>query len=141
LFKSSQYCKGHRIRGELDDENEVFDALDDDSIATGGTVDCLVTIYEPASLQASLQITGEQSRFGPDYVGTTLAALFSTVGIRSSWDTFFVGMHHSELTFCCVPCEYVSRSKRFAVIDSEYWPNPKDYSPNEQLFQFALVRN
>ena len=115
LFVASQYCKGFRIRGELDDENEVFDELDNDSISTGGTVDFLASIYEPASLGASLQITGEQSRFGPDFVGCTVAAIFADgANIKSSWETFFV--------------------------DPEYRPNPKDYFPNEQLYQFTLVR-
>jgi hypothetical protein len=59
-------------------------------MAAGGAVDCLVSIYEPSTLGASLQITGEQSRFGPDFVGTTLAALWEATGVRSSWETFFV---------------------------------------------------
>jgi hypothetical protein len=116
LFKSSQYCKGYRIRA--DDSKDVvdflFDELDDEDLADGGTVDCLVSLYEPATLGASLQITGEQSRFGPDLVATTLAALWDDAGIRSSWDTFFV--------------------------DPEYRPNPKDYFANEQLIQFSLKK-
>ena len=62
----------------------------------------------------ALQINGEQSRFGPDYVATTLAAVWEAAGIRSSWETFFV--------------------------DPEYRPNPKDYFPNEQLIQFTLTK-
>ena len=116
LFKASQYCKGYRIRGSdsVDDADYVFDDLDDESLLAGGNVDGLVSIYEPATLGASLQITGEQSRFGPDFVGTTLAALFDANNIRSSWETYFV--------------------------DPEYRPNPKDYFPNEQLFQFTLTK-
>jgi hypothetical protein len=102
LFKSSGYCKGFRIRGDdTGDDDFVFDELDDQSLSDGGTVDCLVSIYEPSTLGASLQITGEQSRFGPDFVATTLAALWEATGVRSSWETFFV--------------------------DPEYRPNPKDY--------------
>jgi hypothetical protein len=114
IFKASGFCKGYRIRGGdgQDEADFVFDELDDEGLAAGGTVDCLVSIYEPATLGASLQITGEQSRFGPDIVGTTLAALWSAAGIRSSWETFFV--------------------------DPEYRPNPKDYFPNEQLVQYTL---
>jgi hypothetical protein len=115
-FKTAGFCKDYRIRG--DDSREasdpVFDELDDESLVAGGTVDCLVSVFEPATLGASLQITGEQSRFGPDFVGSTLAALWDAAGIKSSWETFFV--------------------------DPEYRPNPKDYFPNEQLLQYTLIR-
>lgn len=116
LFKSSGFCKDYRIRGDDSKEanDAVFDELDDESLLTGNTVDCLVSVFEPATLGASLQITGEQSRFGPDFVGTTLAALWETVGVKSSWETFFV--------------------------DPEYRPNPKDYFPNEQLIQYTLSK-
>ncbi|KAG7345880.1 hypothetical protein IV203_004947 [Nitzschia inconspicua] len=123
LFQSSGYCKEFRIRttdDEIGDRNNksnlpVFDELDDESIAIGSNVDCLVSVIEPASLGASLQINGEQSRFGPDFVGTTLAAIWDKyAGISSSWETFFV--------------------------DAVYRPNPKDYFPNEQLFQFTLTK-
>jgi hypothetical protein len=116
LFKSSQFCKGYRIRGDdsKDEADFVFDELDDESLAAGGSVDCLVSVYEPTTLGASLQITGEQSRFGPDFVGPTLAALWDEAGIRSKWETFFV--------------------------DPVYRPNPKDYYPNEQLLQYTLLK-
>lgn len=118
LFKSSQYCTGYRIKGEDSSDNNdgdfFFDSLDDETLMSGGTVNCLVSVYLPSTLGASLQITGEQSRFSPDFVGTTLSALWETVGIRSSWETFFV--------------------------DGEYRPNPKDYFPNEQLIQFTLTK-
>lgn len=127
LFQLSGYCKEIRIRTTDDviTENNsnikakstppIFDELDDDSIAIGSNVDCLVSIIEPASLGASLQINGEQSRFGPDFVGSTLAAILEKyAGISSSWEVFFV--------------------------DAEYRPNPKDYFPNEQLLQFTLTK-
>lgn len=112
LFKSSGYCKDYKIRTSddaMNDDNKsnnsnnnkvVFDELDDESLTMGGNVDCLVSIYEPASLGASLQINGEQSRFGPDFVGTSLAAIWDTdANLKSSWEVFFV--------------------------DAEYRPNPK----------------
>jgi hypothetical protein len=107
LFKSSGYCKDYNIRTSDDavvDDNAknkvVFDELDDGSLSMGGNVDCLVSIYEPASLGASLQINGEQSRFGPDFVGTSLAAIWEKdANLKSSWEVFFV--------------------------DAEYRPNPK----------------
>jgi hypothetical protein len=114
LFKNSGFCKDYRIRGDdsRDATDAVFDDLDDEGLQAGSTVDCLVSVFEPATLGASLQITGEQSRFGPDFVGSTLAALWETAGVRSSWETFFV--------------------------DPVYNPNPKDYFPNEQLIQYTL---
>lgn len=125
LFKSSNFCKGYRIRTSDDvpassdtaatAATPLFDELDDDCLQAGGTVDCLVSVYEPATLGAALQINGEQSRFGPDLVGPSLAALWETsVGVRSSWETFFV--------------------------DPTYRPNPKDYFPNEQLLQYTLSK-
>ncbi len=96
LFQSSGYCSGYRI-GENDGINisndnskgspstpiaaatadavVVFDNLDDEELSIrGGSVNCLVSIYDPATLGSALQITGEGSRFVPDFVGTTLAA-------------------------------------------------------------------
>jgi hypothetical protein len=124
LFRSSDYCKEFRIRTTDDvnvDDNEVeshvplFDQLDDESISVGSNVDCLLSVMEPASLNASLQINGEQSRFGPDYIGTTISAIWEKIaGISSTWEIYFV--------------------------DAEYRPNPKDYFPNEQLLQFTLTK-
>ena len=117
VFVESGFCSGYRIGEAVKNEEDalpVFDALDDDALASGATVDCLVSVFEPATLGASLQITGEQSRFGPDFVGPTLAALWETNGISARWETFFV--------------------------DPEYRPNPKDYFPNEQLLQYTLYK-
>ena len=139
LFQTSGFCKGYRIRtsdfdGVDDDQSQgnsstknnndvpqssisvvVFDDFDDESLDSGGTVDCLVSIYEPATLGASLQINGEQSRFGPDLIGPTLAAAWDvTAKVKSSWEIFFV--------------------------DPQYRPNPKDYFPNEKLVQYTLSR-
>jgi hypothetical protein len=116
-FTSAKFCKGYRIGEQSKDKKEeekpiVFDELDDDALASGLSVDCLVSVFEPATLGASLQITGEQSRFAPDFVAAALAAVWETAGVQSSWETFFV--------------------------DPEYRPNPKDYFPNEQLLQFTL---
>lgn len=93
LFTSNGFCKGYRI-GEAfknkEDQRPIFDELDDDAVVSGTSVDCLVSIFEPATLGASLQITGEQSRFAPDFVGATLAAMWETGGFQSSWETLFV---------------------------------------------------
>ncbi|CAJ1937812.1 unnamed protein product [Cylindrotheca closterium] len=120
LFQSSNFCKGFKIRQDdssKDDKGDpVFDDLDDESLVTSGLgVDCLVSVYEPSTLGASLQINGEQSRFGPDLVGPTLAAVWEQAGVKSAWETFFV--------------------------DPEYRPNPKDYFPNEQVskVRYSLI--
>lgn len=112
LFQSSQYCKSYRL-GEKD-QTVLFDEYDDEDLVSGAIVNCLVSVFEPASLGGALQITGEQSRFTPEFVGATLAALWETAGIKSSYETYFV--------------------------DNEYRPNPKDFFPNEQLLQFSLTR-
>jgi hypothetical protein len=134
LFQSSGFCKGYKIRTSDSDDDRVFtsnsgrdapppvsdslvvfDDLDDESLDSGGTTDCLVSIYEPATLGAALQINGEQSRFGPDFIGPTLAAAWDvTANAKSSWEIFFV--------------------------DPQYRPNPKDYFPNEKLIQYTLSR-
>jgi hypothetical protein len=111
LFQSSQYCRSFRL-GESD-KTTFFDSLDDDDLALGATVNCLMSVFEPSSLGASLQITGEQSRFIPEFVGATLGAMWEAAGVKASYETYFV--------------------------DPEYRPNPKDYFPNEQLLQFSLV--
>lgn len=85
----------------------------DEALADGGTVDFLVSVLEPVTLGSALQITGEQSRFSPDLIGPTLAALWEDkAGLSCTWETYFV--------------------------DSTYRPNPKDFFPNEQLLQYTL---
>jgi hypothetical protein len=134
LFRESNFCKDYRLGEDLPmDKQEqrgkknkvptnvvveppiqlmVVDELDDEALAAGGTVDLLVRIMEPATLGAALQINGEQSRFSPDFVGPTLAAVWEAAGLASTWESFF--------------------------IDPVYRPNPKDYYPTEQLLQFTL---
>ena len=113
LFVSSGFCKAYKIGDKT--KSAIFDELDDEDLRNGASIDCLISIYEPATLGASLQITGEQSRFSPEFVGTTLAAMWETAGIKSRFETYFV--------------------------DNEYRPNPKDYFPNEQLLQFTLTKS
>lgn len=116
LFSSSGYCKGYRLGGEdaAQRGSDVFDQYDDDDITSGLAVDCLVSVYEPAVLSASLQITGEQSRFSPDFVGATLAAIWEESGVSARYESYFV--------------------------DPVYRPNPKDFFPNERLIQFTLKK-
>lgn len=126
LFASSNYCKGYRFTEQQQGSSataaapgvggKLFDEYDDDDLASGASVNVLVSIYDPATLGACLQLTGEQSRFWPDFIAPSLAALWETAlpGIQVNWEVYFV--------------------------DSTYRPNPKDYFPDEQLFQFTLTR-
>ena len=101
VFLSSNYCTGYRLGGENDDERtglKVFDTLDDEEISSrgggGGSVDCLVSIFDPATLGGSLQINGEGSRFAPDFIGPILAAVWERVGgddvVGVSFESYFV---------------------------------------------------
>lgn len=93
LFTASQFCKGYRLGERLqkgEDPRPVFDDIDDEALSAGAGVDCLVSIFEPATLGASLQITGEQSRFSPDYIGPVLSAIWEKAGIKSTSEFYFV---------------------------------------------------
>lgn len=96
----------------------LFDIYDDEDLIDGNQINCIVSIFNPATLGSALQITGEGSRFAPEFLGVTLLALweqeeFAKFGIqKGSYETFFV--------------------------DSVYRPNPKDYFPDEIIYQFTL---
>jgi len=116
-FTTSNFCGNYRLgdtKNELDKiGGYLFDVLDDEEISSNGySIDCLISVYEPSTLNAALQITAEGSRFSPDYIGPTLVAMWEDYGIKAIYETYFV--------------------------DQEYRPNPKDFFPNEQLYQFSL---
>lgn len=113
-FEANGFLKSYRL-GSNGEGEVIFDEVDDEALAQGSSVDCLLSLIEPATLGSALQITGEQSRFAPDYIGPTVAALWeSSLDVKCQWETYFV--------------------------DNEYRPNPKDYFPNEQLIQFTISR-
>ena len=120
LFNTTEFYSTYRLGEQpLKDVaprigRDVFDEYDDDDINSGTTVNCLISMFQPTTLQSSLQITGEGSRFAPDFVGATLAAYWEDLGLTVEYETYFV--------------------------DAEYRPNPKDYFPNEQLLQFSLTK-
>jgi hypothetical protein len=156
VFLSSNYCTGYRLGGEDDDERtglKVFDSLDDDEISSqgggGGSVDCLVSIFNPATLGGSLQINGEGSRFAPDFIGPTLAAVWERVGrngvVGVSFESYFVdpvyrpnpkvrlngsGSKQSFQLGCCYSLE----------IAYEIATCLQDFFPNERLYQFTITR-
>ena len=123
LFQGSQFCSSFRI-GDKNDElrsgAQVFDELDDQELLDGGSVNCLISILNPATLGGALQITGEGSRFAPDFIGPTITAVWEKVlsggkgnRIGVEWESYFV--------------------------DPVYRPNPKDFFPNERLYQFTIA--
>ena len=95
------------------DMEPLFDEFDDEDFSSGQQVNVLISILRPSTLGASLQITGEGSRFAPDFVGCVLASVWEKYGCKVMYETYFV--------------------------DNEYRPNPKDFFPDEQLFQFTLI--
>ena len=87
----------------------LFDSYDDEAFQNQSSIDVLISIYESATLGASLQLTGEQSRFLPDFIGPTLMAMW--------YDTIL--------------CNTSTRSNGLSIsyetyfLDSTYRPNPK----------------
>mmetsp|Transcript_24160 Transcript_24160/g.50088 ORF Transcript_24160/g.50088 Transcript_24160/m.50088 type:complete len:432 (-) Transcript_24160:125-1420(-) len=127
LFQSTKYCSAYRLGDKNDEERtglKVFDALDDEEIISPngvGSVNCLVSVFNPATLGGALQITGEGSRFAPDFVGPTLAAVWERVGSVDKGSSVFVSF---ESYF----------------VDPVYRPNPKDFFPDERLYQFTISK-
>lgn len=120
LFQATNFCTKYCLGDEKDEVRtglNLFDSLDDDEIKSGGSVDCLVSIFDPSTLGGALQITGEGSRFAPDFVGPTLAAVWERVAdgnVGVQFESYFV--------------------------DPVYRANPKDFFPDERLYQFTIAR-
>jgi len=117
-FQSIGFIKSYRL-GEKNDDvrsgTNIFDEYDNEDIQTGLNVNLIVSIIRPATLGSALQITGEGSRFSPDFISPTIAAMFEEeLQLKVDYEAYFV--------------------------DEEYRPNPKDFFPDEQLLQFTLSR-
>lgn len=86
LFNSTGFCSSYRLGGDDPSRSgkNVFDTLDDEDMVDGSSVNCLVSVYNPSVLGGALQITGEGSRFAPEFVGNTLLALWEEAGISGS---------------------------------------------------------
>jgi hypothetical protein len=122
IFQSANFCSSFRLGDKNDDVRsgaQIFDELDNQEILDGGQVNVLVSVLNPSTLGGSLQITGEGSRFSPDFVGPLLAAVWEkivnggeNIRIEVEWESYFV--------------------------DPVYRPNPKDFFPDEQLYQFTI---
>jgi len=118
-FKSIHFIESYELGDKKNDDyrvgESIFDSYDNEDIDSGLTVDCLVSIKRPVTLGSALQITGEGSRFSPDFISPTLSAIWKTeLGLNVVYESYFV--------------------------DSEYRPNPKDFFPDEQLLQFSIKR-
>lgn len=120
-FQSAQFIPSYRVTRDesysLTDNDPLFDDIDDeDYYDRENSLNFLVGLYNPATIQAALQITGEGSRFIPDFVGCTIAAMLedSVQATTVTYESYFV--------------------------DPQYRPNPKDYFPNEQLLQFTFMK-
>jgi hypothetical protein len=119
-FQSNNFITSYRLGDDKNDDlrtgSNVFDVYDDQDIESGLSINCLVTLLKPATLTSSLQIVGEGSRFIPEFIGTTIAAMWrKEMGLKVQYETYFV--------------------------DEEYRPNPKDYFPSEQLLQFTISKS
>jgi len=117
-FQSTGLIKSYRL-GEKNDDirsgTNIFDEYDNEDIQAGLNFNLIVSIIRPATLGSALQITGEGSRFSPDFVSPTIAAMFENeLQLKVDYEAYFV--------------------------DEEYRPNPKDFFPDEQLLQFTLSR-
>jgi len=117
-FQSNNFVSSYRLGDKNDDFRtglNIFDSYDDDDIEAGITLNCLMSLIRPATLTSSLQIVGEGSRFLPEFVGTTIAAMWrKELGLQVEYETYFV--------------------------DEEYRPNPKDFFPAEELFQYSIKK-
>ncbi len=118
IFQANNFIDSYRL-GDKNDEyrtgSNIFDSYDDEDINSGLSINCLVSLLRPATLTSSLQIVGEGSRFIPEFIGTTLAAMWKReMGLRVEYETYFV--------------------------DEKYRPNPKDYFPSEQLLQYTIKK-
>jgi hypothetical protein len=129
VFQDSNLIASYRL-GPTENYNDpknitpLFDKYDDqDFVVEGATLNALVSVFEPATLGAALQITGEGSRFAPDFVGFTLAAAFEDMLNTNNGNT---------------GTRKVDVSLESYFVDSTYRPNPKDYFPDEQLLQFTI---
>ena len=146
IFQDTEFCASFRLGDKNDDirsGDQLFDDLDDKEILNGGTVNCLVSVLRPATLGGSLQITGEGSRFAPDFIGPTLAAVWERVGagekndkIDVTWESYFVDPVYRPnpkvCTFVCCKCHmYVTFVSTLFYL--------KDFFPDERLYQFTIA--
>jgi hypothetical protein len=108
LFNSTRYISSYRIQ-----KDPILDTLDDEDIQQGRSINLLISLYRPATLGSALQLTAEGSRFSPEFIAPTLAAMWEDLcHLYTEYETYFV--------------------------DNTYRPNPKDFFPDEVLLQLTI---
>lgn len=118
LFQSINFIESYRLgeKGSGRTYDNIFDTYDNQDFEMKQSVNCLISVTRPATMGSALQITGEGSRFIPDFISPTIAALFEDIlggKVTVEWESYFV--------------------------DSQYRPNPKDFFPDEILLQLTLT--
>lgn len=130
-FQSAKFCSLYRL-GDKNDESrtgsQVFDELDDQEILDGGSVNCLVSVFNPSTLGGALQITGEGSRFAPDFVGPTLAAVWERVGrgaknsrVEVSFESYFVDPVYRPNPKVTHSCRYTIFTDTFVQLPCSHY--------------------
>jgi len=109
LFQSTQYISSYRIQKD----SPIFDTYDDEDIQQGRSINLLISLIRPVTLGSALQLTAEGSRFSPEFIAPTIAAMWEDVcHLETMYETYFV--------------------------DNTYRPNPKDFFPDEVLLQLTI---
>ena len=116
FFNSTRYVSSYRIiQSDSVTATDFLDTLDDEDIQDGRPVNLLISLLRPATLGAALQLTAEGTRFSPEFVAPTLAAMWEEqFHLSTQYETYFV--------------------------DNTYRANPKDFFPDEVLIQFTIQR-
>jgi len=139
LFNSTNYLSSYRIVGDeaaataktkktatttttTQSNTNAFDSYDNEDLTSGQDVNFLLSLNRPTTLGASLQITGESSRFTPEWVGPMLMAMWE--------EELSVGSSGSSSS--------VRAQVEGYFVDETYRENPKDFFPEELLLQFTL---
>mmetsp|Transcript_4139 Transcript_4139/g.6100 ORF Transcript_4139/g.6100 Transcript_4139/m.6100 type:complete len:491 (-) Transcript_4139:87-1559(-) len=134
-FANTSLIESYRL-GDKNDEyrsgNNILDEYDNDDLEGNVPVNCLISLYNPATLTSSLQIVGEQSRFIPDFIGTTIAAMWREELGQSNANSDRSGGASDDIG-------RIKADFEAYFVDGEYRPNPKDYFPNELLLQYTIL--
>jgi len=134
-FSNTNLIESYRL-GDKNDEyrsgNNILDEYDNDDLEGNVPVNCLISLYNPATLTSSLQIVGEQSRFIPDFIGTTIAAMWREELGQSN--------ANSDRSGASGDIGRIKADFEAYFVDGEYRPNPKDYFPNELLLQYTILQ-
>ena len=93
LFVQCGYIESYTLDTHTEDPSIWLDGYDDEDWRSGAAVNAIVRIRNAATLGACLQLTGEQTRFLPDFLSPTLAALWETSLVANTtvaWESYFL---------------------------------------------------